>query len=204
MLKRINNMTLHGLLLAVIIGLSPQSGAEQKESTDTPDNKTITAVIDTNKGKITLELYPDKAPVTVANFVEYNSGFYNDTIFHRVVPGLMIMGGGYTFETKKKKTRATIKNEADNGLKNIAGTIGMAHSTDPQSATSQFYINLADNVSLDYTAPTPGGWGYAVFGKVVDGMDAVKRIEKVRTMTNFGMQNIPTMEVNIRRITIQD
>jgi len=198
-------MALYGLLLAITTGFSPLSAADQKESTAAPDNKTITAVIDTNKGKITLELYPDKAPVTVANFVEYaRSGFYNDTIFHRVVPGFMIMGGGYTFETKKKKTRAPIKNEADNGLKNIAGTIGMAHSTDPQSATSQFYINLADNVSLDYTAPTPGGWGYAVFGKVVDGMDAVAKIERVRTITNFGMQNIPTMEVNIRRITIQD
>ena len=136
----------------------------------------------TTLGAIEIELYPEAAPVSVRNFVEYiESGHFNDLIFHRVIPGFMIQGGGFTAEMQQRAGRAPIENEADNGLKNLAGTLAMARTSDPNSATSQFFINLADNEFLNHTAKTPQGWGYAVLGKVVNGMDVVQKIAALPT-----------------------
>jgi cyclophilin family peptidyl-prolyl cis-trans isomerase len=136
----------------------------------------------TSQGTITLELYPDKAPKTVENFLAYvDSGFYAGTTFHRVIEGFMIQGGGFTEDMKKKPTRDPIDNEADNGLKNDRGTIAMARTAIPDSATAQFFINHKDNAFLNHTGKTPRGWGYAVFGKVTDGMEVVDAIAKTPT-----------------------
>ena len=161
--------------------------------------------METSKGVITLELDGEKAPETVANFVEYaNAGFYDGTIFHRVIPGFMIQGGGFAGDMKQKSPRAPIKNEANNGLKNTTGTIAMARTNDPHSATAQFFINAKDNTSLDHTAPSTRGWGYTVFGKVTDGMDVVESIEKVKTGNNHGHQDVPLTEVVIRKVTVEE
>ncbi len=145
-------------------------------------------------GKIVLELYPKKAPITVENFLKYvNSGFYNGTIFHRVIPGFMIQGGGFTPEMEQKPTRAPIKNEADNGLKNDRGTIAMARTSNPNSATSQFFINVANNAPLNY----PSHGGYAVFGKVVEGMDVADKIVNVPTTSVGPHQDVPKKPVVI-------
>ncbi len=139
-------------------------------------------VLHTDQGDITLELYPDKAPKTVENFLQYvRDGFYDGTIFHRVISNFMIQGGGYTQDYKRKRTRAPIPNEANNGLSNLRGTIAMARTADPHSATAQFFINVVDNKFLDYRAPTTRGWGYCVFGRVVDGMDVVDKIRRIPT-----------------------
>ncbi len=160
--------------------------------------------IDTNLGSFVVELYPEKAPKTVENFLQYvRDGFYNGTIFHRVIDGFMIQGGGFTADFERKETRAPIINEADNGLKNTRGTIAMARTMDPHSATAQFFINVKDNPFLDHTAKTPRGWGYAVFGKVVEGMDVVDRIRKVRTGPG-GMfpKDVPQEPVIIEKMTV--
>src|SRR5262249_43527660 len=136
----------------------------------------------TSMGAIVIELFPDKAPKTVANFLQYaKDGFYDGTLFHRVIADFMIQGGGFTTEFKEKPTRAAVRNEAENGLKNTVGTIAMARTSDPHSATAQFFINVADNGMLDFKFPTAQGYGYAVFGKVVKGMDVVNAIRKVAT-----------------------
>lgn len=136
----------------------------------------------TNLGTIVIALDEEKAPVTTANFLQYvKSGFYEGTIFHRVIDNFMIQGGGFTADYERKNTRQPIKNEADNGLKNELGTIAMARTPDPDSATAQFFINVKDNDFLNHTAPTQRGWGYAVFGRVVEGMDVVDKIRKVET-----------------------
>lgn len=138
--------------------------------------------METNQGNIILELYPDKAPKTVANFIKYvESGFYSGTIFHRVIDGFMIQGGGFDSKYMRKETNPPILNEADNGLSNDNGTIAMARTMDPHSATAQFYINVKDNHFLNHTSKTPRGWGYAVFGKVVNGMDTIDKILKIPT-----------------------
>ncbi|UCH49040.1 MAG: peptidyl-prolyl cis-trans isomerase [Betaproteobacteria bacterium] len=138
--------------------------------------------LQTNKGIIVIELYPDKAPATVENFLRYvKAGYYNGTIFHRVIPGFMIQGGGYTQAYQKKQTNEPVRNEADNGLENNIGTVAMARTSDPHSATSQFFINVADNAFLNYRAPTTRGYGYTVFGKVVKGMSAVNGIANAPT-----------------------
>lgn len=141
-------------------------------------------ILETNKGNIVLELYPDKAPRTVANFLQYvEEGFYTNTIFHRVINGFMIQGGGFTPKYERKNTRAPITNEADNGLKNARGTIAMARTFDPHSASAQFFINVADNDFLNFKSKHPNGWGYAVFGKVVQGMDVVDTIKAIPTVS---------------------
>ncbi|SEN54769.1 peptidyl-prolyl cis-trans isomerase B (cyclophilin B) [Nitrosospira multiformis] len=146
----------------------------------------------TNYGDIMLELDHEKAPVTVQNFIDYvNSGHYDNTIFHRVIDGFMIQGGGFEPGMIQKKTRAPIANEAGNGLKNDKYTIAMARTSDPHSATGQFFINVKDNDFLNYTSPTAQGYGYCVFGKVVEGMDVVDKIKKVKTGTRSGHQDVP-------------
>ena len=155
-------------------------------------------VLNTNMGEIELELYPAKAPVSVKNFLSYvKSGFYNGTIFHRVISGFMIQGGGYDVNLNKKPTRSPIVNEAGNGLKNYRGTIAYARTNVVNSATSQFFINLVDNHFLDHKNNTPSGFGYAVFGKVIRGMGVVDKIGKVKTGIKKGMRDVPLKPVVI-------
>ena len=155
----------------------------------------------TNQGTIVLELDAAKAPVTVANFVQYaKEGFYNGTIFHRVIDGFMIQGGGFEPGMKEKSTHSPIQNEAKNGLKNATGTIAMARTNNPNSATAQFFINLVDNRMLDY--PNPDGAGYAVFGKVTQGMEVVQKIAKVRTGNVNYFQNVPQTPIVIESVTL--
>lgn len=155
----------------------------------------------TNQGTIVLELFADKAPKSVANFLEYvKSGHYNGTVFHRVIDGFMAQGGGFDSAMNEKPTRAPIENEARNGLRNEAGTIGMARTADPHSASSQFYINLVDNRFLDY--PSRDGWGYAVFGKVKQGFDVVQKIGRVKTGVSKGMPDVPQQAVTIESVRV--
>ncbi len=154
--------------------------------------------LQTNKGDIILELDAGKAPETVKNFLEYvNAGFYNGTIFHRVINNFMIQGGGFEPGMKQKPTRAPIKNEAANGLSNDNYTIAMARTSEPQSATAQFFINVKDNDFLNYTAPTTQGYGYCVFGKVVEGKEVVDAIKKVKTGRSGFFQDVPEEDVVI-------
>jgi cyclophilin family peptidyl-prolyl cis-trans isomerase len=155
-------------------------------------------VMKTNMGDVEIELFQDKAPVTVANFLSYvNKGFYNGTIFHRVMGNFMIQGGGFTPGMKEKKTSSPIKNEANNGLKNLAGTVAMARTADVNSATSQFFINVLNNPSLDYKSSTSDGFGYCVFGKVIKGMDVVGKIRSVQTGTVGYFDDVPVKDVVI-------
>ncbi len=159
--------------------------------------------LETSLGDINLELFPDKAPATCANFLQYvQDGFYDGTIFHRVKNGFMIQGGGFDAQMRQKATRPPIKNEADNGLANDAYTVAMARTSDPNSATSQFFINVAGNRFLNHTAKTPEGWGYAVFGKVVKGQDVVDKIKAVPTTTRAMHQDVPVEPVVITRATV--
>ena len=165
----------------------------------------VTVTMETSMGVITLELDSEKAPESTANFVAYaTSGHYDGTIFHRVIPGFMIQGGGFDVNMQQKPTNAPIKNEADNGLRNLTGTIAMARTNDPHSATSQFFINVADNAFLDHKSPSPQGWGYAVFGKVTDGMGPIMAIENVPTGNKGGHQNVPVEPVIINKVTVAE
>lgn len=156
----------------------------------------------TNFGEITLELDAEKAPITTANFLQYvDNGFYNGTIFHRVIDGFMIQGGGFDTTMKQKESMAEIKNEADNGLKNDKYTIAMARTSAPHSASNQFFINAGDNDFLNHSAPTSSGWGYCVFGKVVAGMDIVDKIRQVATGNSKGHQDVPVDNVVIESAT---
>jgi peptidyl-prolyl cis-trans isomerase B (cyclophilin B) len=160
-------------------------------------------LLKTNKGDITLTLDSAKAPKTVANFLEYvKKGHYDGTIFHRVIDNFMIQGGGMTAGLKEKSSGAQIENEADNGLKNDRGTVAMARTSDPHSATAQFFINVGDNDFLNHTAKNAQGWGYAVFGKVSDGMDVVDLIRKVKTGNAGYHQDVPTEDVVIEKASV--
>ncbi|MCM2268936.1 MAG: peptidylprolyl isomerase [Thermoanaerobaculia bacterium] len=159
--------------------------------------------LETSKGKIVLELDAAKAPKTVANFLGYvRSGHYDGTIFHRVIRNFMIQGGGFDDAMRQKPVGAAIANEASNGLRNARGTVAMARTMDPHSATAQFFINTVDNRPLDYTASTPQGWGYAVFGKVVEGLDVVDAIEGVATTTRAPHRDVPAEPVRIVKATV--
>ncbi|AMG29659.1 peptidylprolyl isomerase [Grimontia hollisae] len=160
----------------------------------------------TNFGDIKIQLNSEKAPVTVENFLQYcRDGFYNGTLFHRVIDGFMIQGGGMASGMEEKETRAPIKNEANNGLSNKVGTIAMARTMEPHSASSQFFINVNDNTFLDFKSETPDGWGYCVFGEVVEGMDVVNKIKSVAT-GNWGYvhQDVPVEEVLIESVTVEE
>lgn len=157
----------------------------------------------TNHGVITLELDTDKAPETVKNFIAYvEAGHYDNTLFHRVIDGFMIQGGGFEPGMNQKGTNAPVKNEADNGLKNERGTIAMARTQDPHSATAQFFINVADNDFLNFRAPSAQGWGYCVFGRVTDGMDVVDAIKSVQTRSSGFHQDVPAENVVIERAEV--
>lgn len=159
----------------------------------------------TNHGDFDIELDFEKAPISAKNFLEYcKEGFYADTIFHRVIDGFMIQGGGFTKDMSQKTTKAPIENEADNGLSNDIGTLAMARTGDPHSASSQFFINVKDNGFLNHTGKNPQGWGYAVFGKVTNGMDVVNAIKGVAT-GNHGMhQDVPKDAVVVEKVTVSD
>ncbi len=157
----------------------------------------------TNHGEITIDLDSEKAPITVQNFIDYvNSGHFDNTIFHRVINDFMIQGGGFESGMNQKKTRSPIHNEADNGLKNYAYTVAMARTSDVHSASAQFFINVADNGFLNYTSPTSEGFGYCVFGKVVEGKDVVDKIKKVETTTQSGHQNVPLEDVVLQKAEV--
>jgi len=160
--------------------------------------------LETTKGNITLALEAEKAPKSAENFLGYvRSGFYDGTVFHRVIDGFMIQGGGFTEDFDRKRTEAPIPNEANNGLKNLRGTVSMARTSDPHSASSQFFINVADNQALDHKGTTNRGWGYAVFGRVVEGMDVVDQIRKVPTGVNGRYRDVPVTPVVITRAVVE-
>ncbi|KJK03601.1 MULTISPECIES: peptidylprolyl isomerase [Pseudomonas] len=164
---------------------------------------TTTVKLQTNFGDITLELFDDKAPETVANFKEYvKAGHYDNTVFHRVINNFMIQGGGFEPGMKQKSTRKSIKNEANNGVGNKIGTVAMARTMEPHSASAQFFINVADNDFLNHSAPTVQGWGYCVFGEVKDGMDVVNKIKTVATTMRSGHQDVPADDVIIEKAEI--
>lgn len=159
----------------------------------------------TNYGDIVIELDFDKAPKTAANFKQYvEEGFYNGTIFHRVIDGFMVQGGGFNEDFEQKKTRDQIENEADNGLQNLTGTLAMARTNDPHSATAQFFINVKDNSFLNHSGKNSSGWGYCVFGKVTDGMDVVNKIKSVKTGSKGFHQDVPKEAVIIQSATISE
>jgi peptidyl-prolyl cis-trans isomerase B (cyclophilin B) len=162
-------------------------------------------VLQTTLGKITIELDAAKAPLSTENFLSYvSSGHFDGTVFHRVIPGFMIQGGGFSQEMVQKPTQAPIMNEADNGLKNARGTLAMARTSDPHSASAQFFINLKDNDFLDHTAKTPQGWGYAVFGKVVDGMGVVDTIAQVKTGAHGPHRDVPGDAIIITKASVEE
>jgi len=160
--------------------------------------------IQTSEGAIVLELFSEQAPETVENFLGYvNDGFYENTIFHRVIDSFMIQGGGFTEDFQRKSTRDPVTNEADNGLKNRRGTVALARTSDPHSATAQFFINVVDNAFLDHTAPTPQGWGYTVFGEVVEGMDVVDKIRQMPTGPGGPFpRDVPRNPVIIEQVSV--
>jgi peptidyl-prolyl cis-trans isomerase A (cyclophilin A) len=181
------------LTLTLLCGFAPIAGAAEA--------KNPVVLMDTSMGKIKIELFAKKAPLSVKNFLDYaNKGFYSGTLFHRVIDGFMIQGGGFPSDFQPKPTGAPIKNEAENGLKNDRGTIAMARTGAPDSATSQFFINVVNNEGLN--RPSPDGFGYAVFGRVIEGMDVVDKIKGVRTGVNMGMPNVPETPVVIKSVTI--
>ncbi|MDX2316175.1 MAG: peptidylprolyl isomerase [Gammaproteobacteria bacterium] len=160
--------------------------------------------LETTMGNIVLALDAQHAPQTVKNFLAYvNSGFYDGTIFHRVIGNFMIQGGGYTADMSRKQTRPPVKNEADNGLKNSRGSIAMARTQDPHSASAQFFINVEDNATLDHTAPNERGWGYAVFGHVAEGMDVVDKIRAQATGVKAGFRDVPKKTITITRAVVE-
>jgi peptidyl-prolyl cis-trans isomerase B (cyclophilin B) len=189
------------LILGCLLCFGAQAATDS--TTSAQKGKHSMVKLHTNHGDITLELDDAKAPETVKNFLEYvSSGFYDGTIFHRVIDGFMIQGGGFEPGMKKKDTRGPIKNEAANGLKNDAYTIAMARTSDPQSATAQFFINVKDNDFLNYTSPDARGYGYAVFGKVVEGKETVDAIRKVKTGNSGGFQDVPVEDVIITKAEV--
>jgi peptidyl-prolyl cis-trans isomerase B (cyclophilin B) len=189
--------TIHSLFLRVF----PAFALLVAASASAADNPRVE--LKTSMGTVVLELDAQAAPKTVANFLQYvNDGFYSGTIFHRVIDGFMIQGGGFTADMEQKETREPIENEAANGLKNMKGTIAMARTGEPHSACAQFFINVKDNDFLYHTSPTPQGWGYAVFGQVVEGMDVIDNIKKVRTGSKGGHDDVPVEDIVVTKATV--
>lgn len=204
-------MPLKQLTVALVIFLSTACNSETGATTEPAmsthganesSRELVNVRFETTLGDFTVELNADRAPATVENFLQYvDDGFYNDTIFHRVIPGFMVQGGGFTEAMQQKQTRDPIQNEADNGLPNTTGSIAMARTNNPHSATAQFFINVKNNHSLNHKGKTQAAWGYAVFGKVTDGMDTINAIELVDTGNRGRYQNVPTEPVIIERVS---
>jgi cyclophilin family peptidyl-prolyl cis-trans isomerase len=195
------------LVLVAAPGCSAHEAPKQPVATapaaGEPANPRV--LIETNKGRVVVELFPELAPKSVENFLGYvNADFYNGTVFHRVIPGFMAQGGGFGLDLQKKPTNPPIANEADNKLRNLRGTLAMARTNDPNSATSQFFVNVVDNTMLDHRGKTPAGWGYAVFGQVVEGMDVVDTIVAVPRGNAAGMQDVPTQPLVMTRVSVLD
>ena len=187
------------ILFMILLLTSTLSFATEKTMSDTPTKVKLT----TNLGEIIIQLDAEKAPVSSANFLTYvNEGFYNGTIFHRVIPDFMAQGGGFDTGFNQKAVHAPIKNEADNGLKNTRGTLAMARTNDPNSATAQFFINLKDNTFLNHTGKNASGWGYAVFGEVIEGMDVVDAMAKQPTGNRGGHQDVPKTDIIIEKAEV--
>ncbi len=175
------------------------SFATENKMSDTPSKVKLT----TSLGEIIIQLNPEKAPISSANFLTYvNEGFYNNTIFHRIIPGFMAQGGGFDTDFNQKAVHDPIKNEADNGLANKRGSIAMARTNVPDSATAQFFINYKDNASLNHTSPTSSGWGYAVFGEVIEGMDVVDAMAKQATGNRDGHQDVPKTDIVVEKAEV--
>ncbi|HLS51095.1 MAG TPA: peptidylprolyl isomerase [Burkholderiaceae bacterium] len=196
-----------GFLAAITFSIAQGSALAQNPSTSSKGNSSMTNPVHvklaTNHGDIVLELNSEKAPNTVENFLNYvNDGFYNGTIFHRVIDNFMIQGGGFVPGMQQKDTQAPVDNEADNGLKNERYTVAMARTNDPHSATAQFFINVNDNDFLNFTSPTPSGWGYAVFGKVIEGTDVIDKIKNVETGSQGFHQDVPLEDVIIEEAIV--
>jgi cyclophilin family peptidyl-prolyl cis-trans isomerase len=194
-------------LAAIVISFAGLTGINQAQETPKPvsEAKPVTIVMETTKGSIELELDPVKAPISVANFVSYvKKGHYDGTIFHRCIPGFMIQGGGFTADMNQKATDAPIKNEAQNGLKNVRGAICMARTSVVDSATCQFFINVKDNDFLNFTSPDPRGFGYAVFGKVTKGMEVVDAIVSSPTTSKGPYENVPMETISIKSAKVAE
>ena len=186
-------------LLFMLFGLMVLVGMVKADGGDSPR-----VVVETSKGRLVIALDTENAPVSTENFLGYvEAGYYDGTIFHRVIDGFMIQGGGFTQDMVQKETQGTIQNEADNGLKNKKGTVAMARRPDPHSATAQFFVNTADNAFLDHRSKDPQGWGYAVVGEVVEGMDVVDTIAKVKTGRHGPMGDVPTEPVVIEKVYLE-
>jgi peptidyl-prolyl cis-trans isomerase B (cyclophilin B) len=204
--NRISFLLIHGrnimrlFIFSLVLGLlSTFTHATENKMSDTHPKVKLTTTL----GDIVIELDQEKAPQTVENFLRYvKEGFYDGTIFHRVIPGFMAQGGGFDQNFEQKSTHEAIKNEADNGLPNDRGTIAMARTPNPDSATAQFFINLKDNDFLNYSSPTPNGWGYAVFGKVVEGMDVVDKMAEAKTGNRGMHQDVPVEDIIIEKAEI--
>ena len=192
------------LAVFVLAVLQTASKPQQAPAPLSPAPGNPVAVISTNMGDITVELFKDRAPVSVENFLQYAiDGFYNGTVFHRVQRGFVIQGGGYTADMVEKRTRAPILNEATNGLRNLRGTLGMARKRELRSATSQFYVNVANNIELDHRGYVPDDFGYAVFGRVLEGMDVVDEIASVATGRRGGHDSVPIKPVVITAVKLK-
>ena len=187
------------ILFMILLLTSTLSFSTEKTMSDAPTKVKLT----TNLGEIIIQLNAEKAPVSSANFLTYvNEGFYNGTIFHRVIPDFMAQGGGFDTSFNQKAVHGSIKNEADNGLKNTRGTLAMARTNDPNSATAQFFINLKDNTFLNHTGKNASGWGYAVFGEVIEGMDVVDAMAKQPTGNRGGHQDVPKTDIIIEKAEV--
>ncbi len=187
------------ILSMVLFLISTLSFATENNMSDTQTKVKLTTTL----GEIIIQLNTEKAPVSSANFLTYvNEGFYNGTIFHRIIPGFMAQGGGFDTSFNQKAVHAPIKNEANNGLANSRGTIAMARTNDPNSATAQFFINYKDNSFLNHTSPTASGWGYAVFGEVIEGMDVVDAMAKQATGNRGGHQDVPKTDIIIEKAEV--
>lgn len=198
---RIFFLLLAGVLTGLLSGCNDKTPVESSISQIESSNSMVK--FSTSLGDVLIEMYPEKAPVTVKNFLQYvEDGFYDGTIFHRVIPGFVVQGGGMQSGMVQKTTRDPIKNEADNGLKNLVGSLSMARTNDPDSASSQFFINLKNNEFLDHTAKTPQGWGYAVFAAVTEGMHVVEKMAGVTTTSIGGHQDVPVEDVVIIKAEI--
>ena len=194
-------MSVRLLMLVLMFVLTSAHADPAAEGTAASANPVV--ILDTTEGKITIELAAREAPVSVANFLDYvKAGFYNGTIFHRVIPNFMIQGGGFTADMGQKEAKATIKNEAGNGLKNLRGTVAMARRADPDSASSQFFINLTGNDFLDHQSESPSGYGYAVFGHVTAGMEVVDKIAATTTTSVGPMSDVPAQAIIINSATL--
>jgi peptidyl-prolyl cis-trans isomerase B (cyclophilin B) len=191
--------------IAILLACKSETAAKNPASTaKAASGGNPHVVLETSHGEIEIELYPDKAPKGVANFLKYvESGRYDGTIFHRVLPGFVVQGGGFDANLERRPTFAPLENEADNGLHNERGTVAWARTPDPHSATNQFYVNVADNAKLDHRDKTPQGWGYAVFGRVVRGMEVAEKLSRLPTGPRGMHPNVPTEPAGINRARVK-